>query len=403
MVTGALQGMKVLELGAQIAVPGACAILSDWGADVIKVEDPQGGDPGRGLKSIENIKIVDINPWNDQLNRNKRSIGLNTKLERSKEVLYRLVRSSDVVVTNFRLSYLRKIQADYDSLRKINPKLVYCLLSGYGTAGQDKEKPGFDYTAFWARSGMMDRLTEPGGVPRAVRPGMGDSIAAIAIVGAITAALLARERTGEGQKLELNLYQLGVWTMGIDIEAALYFGQEINQTDRQSVANPLWNFYKTKDGKWMLLAMPYTDTFWLTFCKAIGKPDLAEDPKFDSHDKRLQQNTILIPLIDGVMAERTASEWDEIFKQEDLVYSKVATPLEVVHDPQAWENSFFTEAQNPAVGKLKLIQSPFQFSKTPASIKSCAPEVGQHTEEILIHLGYTWDDIGELKTERVIT
>ena len=402
MTNGALQGLRVIEMGSYVAIPTACTFLGDWGADVIKIEDPKGGDPTRGFRNLENIMIGDINPMMEQFNRNRRSLALDTKHEQSCQVLHKLVQSADVFATNFRPRHLKTIKADYDSLSMINPNLIYCLFSGYGSSGRDKDKPAFDYSAFWARSGVMDRLTEPGGVPRPARPGFGDNVSSIAIAGAIAAALFARERTGEGQLIELNLYQIGVWVSNVDIQVALHYEQEINQSDRKASTNPLWNYYKAKDGKWIMLVMPQTDLVWPAFCEAIGKPEMASDVELDSHEKRIQKHKTLIPMIDDVVSGKTSSDWEEIFERHGLIYDIVRSPLDVASDPQAWENDFFAEIDHPGFNKLKVVQNPIKFSKTPSSLKSCAPELGQHTEEVLLELGYTWNDIVEFKNTGII-
>lgn len=402
MANGAFQNVRVIEFGHYAAMPTATAILADGGADVIKVENPKGGDPLRGLTILHNIQLTDINIWFEQMNRNKRSMALDVTKECSKEILYRLVQSADVFATNYEVPLLERIKADYDTLSKLNPRLVYTLLTGYGTAGPDRYRPGYDYVAFWARSGMMDRVAAPDTDPRPLRPGLGDSTASLAIAGAIATALFARQRTGEGQKIDLNLYQIAVWALSWDIEAALHMGVEISQWDRRTVNNAMWNSYQAKDGKWLILVMPQTDRFWPRFCKAARRPDLAKDPRFDSHAKRIQEKHTLIPLVSEIIATKTADEWEELAEEYGLVLGKMYSPLEVVDDLQAWENDFFSEGDHPVGGRVKLLTSPMKFSKTPALVRSCAPELGQHTEEVLLELGYTWDDVIEFKNQGVI-
>jgi len=190
--------------------------------------------------------------------------------------------------------------------------------------------------------------------------------------------------------------------LGFDNETALQLGQEISRTDRRSVNNPLYNDYQTKDGKWIFLAMVQTDRFWPAFCKAMGRPEWEKDARFDSHVSRMKEKVNLIQLISETMAGKTYAEWDEIFKENGLIFGPISTPLEVVKDPQAWDNNFFTEIDHPICRRLKLIRSPINFSRTPASIRSCAPELGQHTEEVLLELDYSWNDIAELKGHGII-
>lgn len=401
MTDGALQNVKVVELGHFGALPCACAILADWGADVIKVENPKGGDPMRGFLTSE-VEPGNVNPWFNLWNRNKRSLTLDLKQEDGTKILHRLVANADVFATNYELRLLERIGADYDTLAALNPKLVYALLTGYGTQGPDRYKPGFDYVAFWARSGVSDRMSEPGRPPRPARGGYGDSITATVMAGSIGTALFARDRSRVGQKVEFSLYQIGAWALGFDNETALHFGQQLSQTDRRQVSNPLWNDYQTKDGKWVFLAMVQSDLYWSAFCKAIGRPEWEKDPRFESHLKRMKENVTLIDLIGEAIADRTYSDWQEVFTQYGLIFGPISTPLDVVKDPQAWQNNFFTEVDHPSCGRLRLLQSPIHFSQTPASVRVCAPELGQHTEEILLALDYTWDNIGELKSRGVI-
>ena len=404
MAEGAFQGVKVIEFGHFLLVPMATAILADLGADVIKVENPKGGEPARFPIPVENVAPPADFPylWFHEFNRGKRDIALDVNKERGREVLYKLVETADVFATNFDPRFVERVKADYDTLSKINPRLIYCQCTGYGTLGPDRDKPGFDYAAFWARSGIMDRVSEPGAAPRPQRPGLGDNLCSVAIAGAIGSALFVRERTGVGQKVELNLYQFGVWGIMFDIIAALHIGEQIRQTDRRNVSNAMWNTYQTKDGRWVIFVMPQSDRWWPQFCQAMSRPEWEKDPKFDTHMKRMEQNLTLIPMVEEIMASKTSAEWDEIIKQYDLVGATIQTPLEVAKDPQAWENNFFAEIEHPSGVKVKLLQTPIKFSKTPASIRSVAPELGQHTEEILLESDYTWDDIAELKSQGII-
>jgi len=404
MAEGAFQGVKVIEFGHFLLVPMATAILADFGADVIKIENPKGGEPARFPIPVENVAPPADFPylWFHEFNRGKRDIALDVNKERGREVLYKLVETADVFATNFDPRFVERVKADYDTISKINSKIIYCQCTGYGALGPDRDKPGFDYAALWARSGIMDRVSEPGAAPRPQRPGLGDNLCSVAIAGAIGSALFVRERTGVGQKVELNLYQFGVWGIMFDIIAALHIGEQIHQTDRRNVSNAMWNTYQTKDGRWVILVMPQSDRWWPQFCQAMGKPEWEKDPRFDTHMKRMEQNLTLIPMVEEIMASKTSAEWEEIIKQYDLVGATIQTPLEVVKDPQAWENDFFTEIEHPSGVKVKLLQTPIKFSKTPASVRSVAPELGQHTEEILLELNYTWDDIAELKSQGII-
>ena len=402
-MAGALEGIKVVELGHWVAVPCACAILSDWGAEVIKIEDPGVGDSLRGIKSTEGIPQGNhIVPVFEVLNRGKRGLGVNLRIDQGRQIVYRLVEQCDVFVSNFQSRVLDRLGMDYETLNQLNPKLVYATLTGYGEKGSDNDKPGYDYTAFWARGGLMSKLGAPAGPPPSHRPGMGDSITSMCITSGILAALLARERTGRGQKVAFSLYQTSVWVMNQDIQVALYRREEIPNIDRRKAKNPIWNSYLTSDGRWMQLAMMQSERFWPDFCKAIGHTELQNDNRFNSDENREKNNELLITIISEVFAGKTLREWIDILDRHGQVSSKVQTVLEITNDPQAAENDFFVKLDHPNAGQIRLVASPVKFSDTKAMVKGPAPEVGQHSEEILLEAGYTWEDITRLKDEGAI-
>jgi crotonobetainyl-CoA:carnitine CoA-transferase CaiB-like acyl-CoA transferase len=287
-------------------------------------------------------------------------------------------------------------------LNELNSKLIYATLTGYGEAGMDSDKPGYDYTAFWSRGGLMAKLGAPTGIPPSHRPGIGDSITSMCITSGILAALLARERTGRGQKVAFSLYQTAVWVLNQDIQVALYKGLEIPNIDREKVKNPIWNSYQTSDGRWMQLAMMQSERFWPDFCKAVGRPELQHDSRFDSDERRQQNNELLISILAEVFAGKSLREWTDILDRHGLVSSVAQTVSEITSDPQAVQNDFFVKLDHPNAGATRLVASPVKFSETEAKVKGPAPDVGQHSEEILLEAGYTWDDITRLKDEGAI-
>jgi len=395
---GCLEGVKIIEMGHVVAVPSAAAILADWGADVVKVEAPEVGDQMRGITRIEGGKLADdIHYVFETMNRNKRGITLNLKQEKGKNIMYELVRKSDVFMSNFQPATLAKLELGYQSLSQLNPRLVYASLSGYGNKGPGKDKPGYDYAAFWANSGLMDKLSDPDGVPRRQRPGVGDNTTSMCIAAGISAALFAREKTGRGQELSFSLYNTAVWTLQADIQVALSMGEELPYGDVNRAANPLWNTYRTKDGRWMELCMLQPDIFWPRFCNAIGLGHLEHDPRFESSQKREDNREALIAIIKDAFAGKTLIEWEEILGKNDLFNCRVQTVSEVVNDPQAIENGFFTELDHPSGRRIRLVASPVLFNGARPPIRRSAPELGQHTEEVLLELDYTWDDIATFR------
>jgi crotonobetainyl-CoA:carnitine CoA-transferase CaiB-like acyl-CoA transferase len=363
---GPLQGIKVVEMGIWVAGPAAGAVLGDWGAEVIKIENPAGGDPARALLTLGVVPFEpEINPPLELDNRNKRSITVDVQTVEGRDIMHRLLRDADVFVTNLRAGALKRAGLGYEDVRQLNPRLIYAAVSGYGTRGREKDRAAFDYAAFWARAGAMASLGEPDGPPPTQRPAMGDHLAGLSLAGAVSAALFHRERTGEGQELHLSLYQTGMWMMATDIQICLLTGLSYTPTGR-AVPNPLWNHYRSKDEKWFHLVMLQADRYWARFCDAIERPDLRADERYGDVVTRAQHSTQLIELFDQIFATRTLAVWAEIFDRFDLVWAPVQSIADVVDDPQARDLEAF------------------------------------ETIEHRSGLGYSWEEIAALKEKKAI-
>lgn len=398
---GPLSGIKVVEMGAFVAGPAAAAVLGDWGADVIKVENPAGGDPIRGLVALGFAAVEpEINPALELENRNKRSVALDVTKPEGRAVMLRLLATADVFVSNFRTAALVRAGLSYEDVRAVNPRIVYTTLNGYGTRGPDKDRAAFDYAAFWARSGAMASIAEPGGMPPMQRPAMGDHMAGLQLAGAVSAALYARERTGEGQAVHISLFQVGVWMMASDIEIALLTGAGYEPQGRV-VPNPLWCQYRAKDGKWFQLVMIQPDPFWPRVCEAIGEPALAKDERYDSIGKRAKGAPELIEHLDRAFATKTRDEWAAIFDRLELIWAPIQSVLEAARDAQSQALGIHEVVTHRTGAEIPIVKTPIDFSATPASIRHAAPELGQHTEEILLEHGYSWDDIATLREKGV--
>lgn len=399
--TGPLKGIKVVEMGIWVAGPAVGAILGDWGADVLKIENPAGGDPVRGLMAMGVAFEPPVNPSLELDNRNKRGVAVNVQTPEGRAVVRRLLRDADVFVSNLRHAALQRVGLSYEDVRQENPRLIYATLSGYGTRGPEKDRAAFDYAAFWARSGAMASLGEPQGPPPTQRPAMGDHPAGLSLAGAICAALYHRERSGEGQEVHLSLFHAGLWMMATDIEVCLVTGMGAAPVGR-AVPNPLWNHYKAKDEKWFHLVMLQPDRYWERFCQAIERPALAKDERYDTVFTRAQHSLELIGLLDTIFATKTRAEWGELFDRYDLVWGPVQSVHEVVGDAQARALGAFAKVPHRTGEEIEVVRSPIEFSATPASIRHAAPELGEHTEEVLLQHGYTWDDIAALKDKGAI-
>jgi crotonobetainyl-CoA:carnitine CoA-transferase CaiB-like acyl-CoA transferase len=399
-MAGVLEGIKVLSMGQVVAVPAASSELADWGAEVIKLE-PLFGDQTRGQVRLLGTSTGQIN-WPIQvLNRGSKGLAVDLKQEDGRKIIYKLIEECDVFLSNYERGTVNKFGLDYASLSKINPGLVYATLSGYGRVGPDKDERGYDYSAGWARSGMMYLIGEPGASPTSPRAGMIDSMAGSHMVSAVLAALVHRGKTGKGQEIEVSLYHAAVWTLCMDVQMAVAGGDPQKST-RKKAGNPLWNSYPTSDNRWFWLAMLQPDPCWPGFCRSIGKPELIDDPKFNSMQQRTKNNEELIRIIETVISTKTMAEWESKFREYNVIYGRVQSPREVTTDPQALANHFFAEVDYPGMGKMKLVTTPVDFYQNPAAIQGPAPEIGQHTEEILLELGYNWEDIGQLKEKKVI-
>ncbi len=400
----ALEGIRVIDVSEAGLAPVCCRILADMGAEVIKVERTEGGDQTRGILKISgNVPIYDINYVFEFYNFNKKGITLDLKQEEGQQILYKLVEKSDVFVCNFRPQALKKLGLEYETIAKINPRIIYAHLSGYGLHGPERDVGAYDFVGYWARSGVMSALGEPGTPLPYQLPGFGDNTTGMYAACAILLALFHRERTGEGQEVCVSLIGGGIWSMGIVLSSVLATGLEYPRVSRMDTSNPIFNSYECADGEWLQLACIQGDRYWSGVCKALSLGELENDSRFCTHEKRMESHEELIPILDKVFMTKTRDEWAELLGQEDIIWTPVKTPAEVANDPTPWADGYFQEVDHPAGKKLKVILPPWQFSKTPATIRSTAPEFGQHTEEVLTELlGYTWDDVTAFKDKGVI-
>jgi crotonobetainyl-CoA:carnitine CoA-transferase CaiB-like acyl-CoA transferase len=399
---GPLDGVRVVELTMFQQGPVAGTKLGDLGADVIKVE-PLTGDPARGFMRIIGtmVGLKGRNYYFENHNRNKRSIALDLKTEGGLEVFLKLIDRADVFLTNLSIEAPIKMGIGPEALLKRNPRLIYAQASGWGRKGPDANGLSFDYTGI-GRSGLMMSCGERGSPPAQILPGLGDELGGMVCAWAVCAALYAREKTGKGQLVDTSLMGSVMCMLSLVLSAPAILGQEFPREIRTEAGNPIYNHYRAKDDKWFILAHLQPDRYWPNVCRALGMPELENDPRFNSIEARGENAKELIAIMDKKFATKTREEWFEIFKKEGMIHSPIQSPIEVVNDPQASANEYVTWFDHPVLGRTKVVGFPWDFSQTPASVRREAPEFGQHTEEILLELGYTWDDTTKLKDEKVI-
>ena len=380
-----LEGLSVVELGMWVAAPAAAAMLADWGADVIKVESP-GGDPNRyTLKHVG--QEVDSAPPFETDNRGKRGVVLDLRSDEGRRQLERLLERADVFITNLRPGALERLDLDPGSLARRHPRLVVGTLTGYGWSGEERDRAGYDVSAFWARPGIAAMLNPIGEPPPGIRPGLGDRAAAANLVAGVLAALLGRERTGEGAVVDVSLLRSGTYAIGNDLALQNYFGKRGRTRPRTEHESPLYNSYQTQDSRWFWLVALEGDRHWPGVLKALGREDLAEDERFATGRARRGHVRELIEVLDAEFARRTLAEWAERLDDAGVWWAPVQTLAEIAADPQAEAIGAFVEQPGMGDGPpLRTVATPVDFWGVDGKPRSGAPTLGQHTDEVLREL-----------------
>ncbi len=392
-------GIKVLDRASYIAGPAATTILADFGADVVKIEPPGTGDVYRYFSSTPPNPVAQTNYAWQLTNRNKRSIALDLKSAEAKEVLIRLIRWADVVVTNFPPRVKAALGVTYEALAPLNPRLIYADVTGYGSEGPEADTPGFDVTAYWARSGLMQVTHDAGSPPTLPIPGIGDHATATTLFSAIVTALYRRERTGQGGHVSTSLVANGIWAAAAWVEGGLNGGHFFAQHDRRDPPNALLNPYKTADERWILLVAAQRKD-WPGFAKAIGRADLVNDPRF-ADDRRTENAAALVEILDPLFASQPLAHWKAVLSAHRVIFGVVQIAQEIIDDPQLTANGIVVPLQAGSPG-ARTVSSPLQIAGSPKVAPREAPGLGEHGAAILEELGFADGEIGRLQDAGVV-
>jgi CoA:oxalate CoA-transferase len=397
-MTGPLSGVRVLDLSQWQQGPYATVLLSDMGAEVIKVERPQYGDAGRS--ALGGPDPHGVAPDFFAHNRGKRGMTVDLSHPKGREIALKLAEGMDVVVTNFRLGVMEEWGLGYDAFRERNPRIIYAQASGSGPKGPNRERPMFDIVA-QAMGGLMSVTGEEGRMPLPVGAFIGDQVGAIVLALGITSALYNRERTGAGQSIDVSLLGTQVALQSFEITHHLFTGEVPKPGGRGHPHTAwLWYTFPAADGHFTMAGV--RDDKWNDFCEIIGDPDLAEDPRFDTYDARAENRDQLVERLDAAFKKRDVAHWAESLGTIDVACGPVRTYDQVVADPQVIENRYIDEMEHPHLGRIRYVNTPIEFSETPVQSRGPQPELGQHTEEVLLELGYDWSEIVSLREEGAI-
>lgn len=393
---GVLAGIRVIDCGTYVAGPAAATVMSDFGAEVIKIERPGGGDLWRLFSKLPGVAKCDLDWCWELTNRNKKSVALDLGRPEMREVLARLVGSADVFVTNYQRTLLEKFHLTWEDLAPLNSRLIYAHLTGYGDAGDDADAPAFDALAYWARSGLMMSVTGTDGSPAAPRPGMGDHPTAMSLFGAIMLGLYRRERTGRGSRVTTSLLASGAWANACDIQAKLLNAEFPQRSADGNPPNPLTAAYLSRDGKIFLLVLIDPDVEFPRLCHVLGQPELAQGDLFCTNSAREANAAALYEILRAQFETRELAHWAETFKRSDIKWAPLPRLDDVVKDPQMRAAEAIIGLEHPRAGRIETVNSPVFVSNEYKRKPSAAPDIGAHTCEILQELGYSGPEIEAL-------
>lgn len=391
-----LSGLRAVELGVWVAGPSATGVMADWGADVIKVEPPA-GDPFRAMFAATGYSAEIPNAPFELDNRGKRSVVLDLRNDEAREALHRLLETADVFLTNLRLEPLQRMGLLADDVLARHPRLVYALVTGHGSTGPDVHRPGYDIGVFGARAGVVHQLVPAGDAPPPLPRGLGDHFTGLAALSGILGALWQRQHTGRGQLVETSLLRSGVYALGWDLAIQQALGKVAGTVPREEAAQPTANSYRAGDGKWFWLLGVEGDRHFPLLVKATAREDLLDDERFASARSRRHNRRELIAELDRTFASRPFAEWTERFDAEDVWWSPVQSPAEVVTDPQAEAAGAWVPVEG---GRYRSVATPVDFSEHPQQSVGRMPALGADTADVLGEIGYDAAAIKRLNAPR---
>ncbi len=385
-----LGGIKVVELATFIAGPATSVILADFGADVIKIEPPLRPDPFRGVHMRGSDTPKSDYPYGYIVdNRNKKGIALDIKTAEGREAFEKLVTQADVFVTNMPIPTRGRLDIAFEDIRALNPRIVYASITAYGETGPEADRPGFDTTALWARTGLMD-LVKPGpdSPPARSLPGMGDHPTAMSLYAAVMTGLFRRERTGEGCHVSTSLMANGVWWNGVLTQAMLCGEHVTCRPPREQAGNPMHNLYMTRDERWIHIVFNTNLHRWPELAGLLGRPEIGDDPRFDSQEARIANSLELIPILESAFGERNYDDWVLLLEENRFIFGDVRKIDQIRTDRQMVEGRALRPIEDPAAGAEYVVDSPIWVEGAAKAEPTMPPEMGQHTEDVLRSLGY---------------
>ena len=395
-----LEKITVIDCASYIAGPAAATIMSDFGARVIKIESPDIGDSYRSLLRLPGLPESDENyPW-ILTSRNKESLALDLKFKEAHVILHKLIKKADIFITNYPFPIRAKLKINAEDILEENKKLIYASLSPYGEKGEEKDKTGYDATAWWARSGLMHAVrNNSNSEPSSSTPGMGDHPTASALFGAIMMALYKREITGEGSEVSSSLMANGLWSNGIYNQAALCGANFVENTGR-GTKGALAEKYKCKDGRWFILVMLNEEREWPLLLKCLKRKDVNDDKRFNTRESRAKNSLELMKILDEEFLSKDWGQLKELFEKSGVTFGSISEPYDHINDQQIADNEFFTKFTDKE--DLLTIDSPIFMKNEKKRKPQTAPEIGEHTRQILEELDYNETEIDKLESKKII-